>query len=124
MLTYAELPGFPTTDDRLRCLDCRRPQFDHPNRWIQYTPADLGNWLRSLQPQSLTQNAVIQDPYGNIGIHTPVCSYAGIPPVALWQEDPAIANEVRARLIAARMPTMPPTPPVRRTPRTPPFPGV
>jgi hypothetical protein len=111
MLTYSELPGFPTTDERLQCLSCRRLQFTEPNRWARYTENDLVAWENSLQPGSVHQNAVIQDPSGNIGIHTADCVYAGVPPIALWQMDPVTANRVRARLLAARIPPVPPVSP-------------
>lgn len=106
MLTDIELPGFPPPDGRPVCVGCRALvplgfTADNPN---DYTARDLEDWLTLLPTSGAPADAVFPDPRGLRVDHRNGCVYGELPPVALWQEDKAIADQVHERLWNAKQP--------------------
>lgn len=102
MLTDTVLPGFPPLDTQKRCLDCGERLFSSRDNWTSYTDGEFGSWELSLPESGVSATEQFRDSKGNVGNHTSDCHYRELPPIALWQEDPDIAERIRAKLLRAK----------------------
>ncbi|WP_266388400.1 hypothetical protein [Streptomyces canus] len=102
MLTDTVLPGFPPLDTQKGCLDCDELLFSSSDNWTSYTKEEFDAWERSLPDSGVSSTAKFRDSKGNVGNHAPRCRYRELPPIALWQEDPEIAERIRAKLLHAK----------------------